>query len=48
MAGVKKIALAKVTLSKSKGKKFVEELNQALSPEALIKVKGNEKVEKSK
>ena len=48
MAGIKKIAIANVTHSKTKGKAFVEELNKALSPEALLKIKGNETVAKKK
>ncbi len=47
MNGTTKIAIAKVSQSKSKGKAFVKELNDALSPEAIVKAKP-ESAEKSK
>lgn len=37
--GTIRMAQEKVTHSKSKGKKFVEELNRELSPEAISKTK---------
>ncbi len=43
MAGGKKIALIKLTDSKKRGKAFVEELNNYLSPTAIASYKGNEK-----
>lgn len=32
--------------SKTKGKKFIEELNEALKPEKIVKMKGSEKQKK--
>lgn len=47
MSGINRIINGKVAQSKSKGKKFVEELNKAFAPEAIAKEKG-EKVNKKK
>lgn len=39
---VRNIAQAKVAQSKSKGEEYKKELYDALSPEGLSKIKGNE------
>jgi len=38
--GVNRLVIEKVTHSKSKNKKFVEELNRAMSPEAIAAESG--------
>jgi len=46
MAGAKRIISGKLAQSKSKGKAFSAEQARALSPEEILKVKGNEDVAK--
>lgn len=43
MAGGKKAALIKLADSNKRGKEFVKELNEAMSPKSLLSYKGNEK-----
>lgn len=43
MAGGRKAALIKLADSNKKGKEFVKEVNDYLSPESILKYRGNEK-----
>lgn len=46
MSGIKRIISGKLAQSKTKGKAFSDEQAKALSPEEILKIKGNEDVAK--